>query len=449
MKNKIKFLSLLMVAAATSSFATISNVTVQAGTNSGAQNKSFTHSVSNNRIGGFRLPFIAGLSHIVTFSGAFVDVCSRVEICNSGGSVQHTLSGASLTKSTVSGVGQLKFTISTSNLPAAGNDFIIKVRYAVELNGFDQLDGKVVKRGIINSMEWVGTQPLISSASGGESSVLRIGTAYQLRFNGTGFPSSIQLFDGLHTNLFKKAALPYAGANLTISGSTAMTLSIAPTGVVSSISADFQDFSDAGKSLLWADGDIGNIIGGWGPYVYFDYNNLLATTGNLTDVKFLSARPASDFNPELTIDAVTKIFRSPNSNSSSVFASQDLAQYQLCNASPTANVKITTIPPMEITIRNSGFAQSPAFQLQLTNINGTGTRQIAVPAIQGPGTTKVNFNRAFSDVCGQGTGSSTGCVRCSDAVSGNIIQWNDLGIRITIPAIPNEQNPGNNVMIIQ
>lgn len=427
--------------------ATIRTVKLQCGTVNAAQNLGRELTVSSSRVQGFRVPFVTGNSHIVHIKGAFVDICDRVEICNSSSTVIRTLTGSALNKFKASNEGNIKFTVSSGDLPGVDQDFIIRLRYAVELNGFDRLDCKVAARGVINSIQWIGTnQPLILSVTGGEHSVLKKNLEYTLQFNGTGFGNSIQLFDGKQTDLYNKSALPFTSSNLSVnSEGTVITLKFTPTGTTS-FETDLENFTNSTSNLLFAFGGVGNISGGWGSYLYADYNNLISTAGALTDLQKITVANPSDFNPELVIFDVKNKFLT-NSQQGQQFNAKDLQNFALCNSSG-GNIKITTIPGLVITIKNSGFAASPAFNLSVRNFDGTGQQQnIAVPAIPANSSVNVTFNRPENRVCGAGTGSSVNtCLRCNNVQSNNLPLWTDTGVILQIPAIANEQNPNNNTL---
>jgi hypothetical protein len=308
MKKKVWVAAVMIFLLNVTANATISFVKLQAGVNV-PQNLSLNHAVSNKRIQGFRLPFVTGVSHVVDMTGAFLDVCDRVEICNSSGTVQRTLKGTSLNKFKSSNEGHVKFTVNASDLPGIDADFIIKVRYAVELSGFDQLDCKVAARGVIQSMQWTGaTLPVFSthSSGAGEVSLLTSGRVYTLQLNGTGFSNSVQLGDGLRTNLFNNTRLPFTSSDLTVnSAGTIMTITFKPSGSTT-ITPDLNSFTNNALNLLFAFGGVGNILGGWGPYLIYDYNNLMSNAGVLTDLKQIKVEIPPSGNPELQISGVLK-----------------------------------------------------------------------------------------------------------------------------------------------
>ncbi|MFN8154651.1 MAG: hypothetical protein U0Y08_10195 [Bacteroidia bacterium] len=460
MKKMIRVATVMILLLNATAHATISAVQLQAGINV-PQNLSRNLAVSNNRIQGFRLPFVTGVSHVVDLTGAFLDVCDRVEICNASGTKQRTISGTGLNKFKSNNEGHVKFTVNSSDLPGIETDFIIKVRYAVELTGYDQLDCKVAGRGVVNSIQWTGS-PLPSiipfRKNGGETSLLKSGTVYTLQFNGTGFTNQVQLHDGLRSNLFGKTNLPFSSSDLTVNAAgTTITLTVRPSGTAG-VDIDLENFTDITKNLLFVYGGVGNINGGWGPYLVYDYNNLMSNAGVLTDLKRIEAAAPSTFFPELKIQGLTNLFTS-NGSVNGQFSDADLAKYQLCNLTATSNIKTTVIPDLQIVIENTGNVASPATTLRVTNGAGVQIGTINVPSIPIQSTTTVTYVRPISTVCGQGVmktplvsnvqANKASCVFCSGAASNNLAFWTDSGLIFDITAVAGEQNPGNNRMIVQ
>lgn len=463
MKKIIMAAAVMIILFNAAAEATISFVKLQAGSVNASQNLSLNHAVSNKKVKGYRLPFVTGISHVVDMTGAFLDVCDRVEICNSSGAVQRTLRSSSLNKFKSNNEGHVKFTVNASDLPGVEGDFILKVRYAVELNGFDQLDCKVAARGVINSIQWVGADlPVFSthSSGAGEVSTLTIGKEYTLQFNGTGFSNSVQLYDGQRTNLYNTNNLPFTNADLTVnSAGTIMTLKVRPSGTAT-ITPDLQSFTSLSTNLLFVYGGVGNILGGWGPYLVYDYNNLMSNAGNLTDLKQIKIVTAPSGLPELTISAVSNKFVT-NQGQGGLFSDSDLGKYQLCNTTATANVKTTVIPNLSITISNTSNMASPATTLRVSSPNNVLLATINVPAIDRSSSVTVQYARPQSTVCGQGTmvtpinttaniqTNKNTCTVCNSAVSNNLPLWTDAGLILTLTPVPGEQNPNNNTMVVQ
>jgi len=296
--NQIKSVFLLLTFAALLAQplqATIEIVKLQAGAIANVQNLSkemqIFNSNSNNSsqlglVSGFqRLPFVINVNHLVTLNGDWLNTCDRVEILNASGTIVQTLRDASLTKSTVNGKGQLKFTMPSSRLTSVGN-FEIRVRYLIETNGFDVLKCRVVPRGIINSITWVGTNlPTITNVAGGELSTLTREVEYKLQFTGTGLGTTLSLTDTPH------------GISLGVistvvnSAGTVMTITMKPSFVLSTvmINPDLQDFVN-GKNfeIIGIDGLNSN---SFGAYLMYDFNNTLSTTGSLTNLAQLAVIP--------------------------------------------------------------------------------------------------------------------------------------------------------------
>jgi hypothetical protein len=462
MKKIIMAAAVMIILFNAAAEATISFVKLQAGVNV-PQNLSLNHGVSSRKVKGFRVPFVSGTNHVVDLTGAFLDVCDRVEICNSSGAVQRTLAGSSLNKFKSNNEGHVKFTVNSSDLPGIGSNFILKVRYVVELSGFDQLDCMVAGRGTIQSMQWVGsTLPVISthSSGAGEVSTLKSGSVYTLQFNGTGFTNSVQLADGLRTLLFVNSSFPFTAADLTVNATgTTMTLTVRPTGSTS-FETDLYNFTSNSQNLLFVYGGVGDFIGGWGPYLAYGYNTLISNAGSLTDLKKIVVETLPSGAPELLISSVANKFVTTQGQGGA-FADPDLGSYQLCNLAATANVKTTVIPNLSITIRNGSNMPSPATTLRVSSPANVLLATINVPAIDRGSSVTVQYARPQSTVCGQGTmktpisttaniqANKSTCTVCNSAVSNNLPLWTDAGLILSLTPVPGELNPNNNTMVVQ
>ena len=296
--NQIKsvFLLLSFVALLTQPLqATIEKVKVQAGASSIAQNLSaemqINNSNSNNSsqlglvFGSQRLPFVISVNHLITLTGDWLNTCDRVEILNASGTIVQTLRDASLTKTTVSGKGQLKFTVPSSRLTSVGN-FEIRVRYFIETNGFDVLKCRVVPRGVINSITWVGTNlPTITNVTGGERSTLNREVEYKLQFTGTGLGTALSLTRtpiGISLGV-TSTVVNTAGTIITIT----MKPSCGPNPVI--VNPDLQDFVNGNNfEIIGISGSNTNLFGA---YLMYDFNNTLSTTGILTNLAQLAVIP--------------------------------------------------------------------------------------------------------------------------------------------------------------
>ena len=236
-----------------------------------------------------------------------------------------------------------------------------------------------------------------------------------------------------------------------------MTITFKPSGSTT-ITPDLNSFTSNALNLLFAFGGVGNILGGWGPYLIYDYNNLMSNAGVLTDLKQIKVEIPPSGNPELQISGVLNKFVS-NGAQNGQFTDADLVQYQLCNFSTTSNVKTTVIPNMRITISNNSNMASPATTLRVLSPANVLLTTINVPAIDRNSSATVEYVRPLSTICGLGTMRTPlntnvqvnkgTCVFCNSAVSNNLAFWTDTGLILELTPVPAEQNPGNNRMVIQ
>lgn len=251
---------------------------------------------------GGRMPFRINSSHLVTLTGDWLNTCDRVEILNASGSIVQTLRDAALTKTTVNGKGQLKFTVPSTRLTGVGN-FELRVRYLVETNGFDVLRCRVVKVGVINFVKWVGPNiPTQTSISGGERSTLIRDLEYKLEFtngntNGTDFGTAVSL-----------ACVPLQSSSLNITAVTVnstgntITVTMKPGGTPASfftqaqtITPNLQDFSNGNNfEFIGISGQdrfatsLPNIFGG---HVMHSFSTALSTVGDFTNLKEIVLAP--------------------------------------------------------------------------------------------------------------------------------------------------------------
>ncbi len=297
--NQIKSVFLLLTFAAILAKplqATIDKVKLQAGASSIAQNLSkelsIPNSNSNNSLelglvdGSQRLPFVISVNHLVTLTGDWLNTCDRVEIVNASGNIVQTLRDAALTKTTVSGKGQLRFTVPSSRLTSVGN-FEIRVRYFIETNGFDVLKCRVVPRGVINSITWVGTNlPTITNVTGGERSTLNDEVEYKLQFTGTGLGTALSL---THTPIGISLGVTSTVVNST---GTVITITMKPDCGSNpvSVNPDLQDFANYNNNFEII-GVSNTSFNRYGAYLMYDFNNLLSTAGSLTNLAQLSVVP--------------------------------------------------------------------------------------------------------------------------------------------------------------
>ena len=308
--NQIKSVFLLLTFAAILGQplqATIEKVKLQAGASSIAQNLSKELSIPNSNSNnpaslglieqGYRMPFVISVNHLVTLTGDWLNTCDRVEIVNAAGNPVQTLRDAALTKTTVNGKGQLKFTVPSTRLTSVGN-FEIRVRYFIETNGYDVLKCSVVNRGVINSITWVGTNlPTITNVAGGERSTLNTNIEYKLQFTGIGFGSTAKL-----TSTPNSVNLGITSMVVNTTG-TVMTITMKPNvSAFQAGSPDLQSFV-SGNTFEIIGTQIPNLnLNIYGAYLIYDFNNLLSTTGNLTNLAQIAinpAPPAPDLRPLL------------------------------------------------------------------------------------------------------------------------------------------------------
>jgi len=251
---------------------------------------------------GGRLPLRLGSNHLVTLTGAFLDVADKVQIVNASGIVVSTIT--SLTKTTVSGKGQLKFTVPSSALGNVGN-FEIRVRYFPELNGFDVLKCLVAKSGIVNFVKWVGPNiPVQTSINGGERSTLIRDVEYKLEFtngnnNGTDFGSAVSLAcvpDNASYLNITAVTVNSAGNTITVTMKPGAT-SNSSFGQAKTITPNLQDFSTgnnfeflgmSGFNDFNFDSSFPNVFG---PYMAHIFSTTLSTTGDFTNLKEIVVTP--------------------------------------------------------------------------------------------------------------------------------------------------------------
>jgi len=288
--------------------ATIDKVKLQAGASSIAQNLSeemtINNSNSNNStqlglvFGNQRLPFVISVNHLVTLTGDWLNTCDRVEILNASGTIVQTLRDAALTKTTVSGKGQLRFTVPSTRLTGVGN-FEIRVRYFIETNGFDVLKCRVAPRGVINSITWVGTNlPTITNVTGGERSTLMRQVEYKLQFTGTGLGTAISLTrtpNGINLGVT---------STVVNSAGTVITITMKPAFVTNPVivNPNLQDYARFCNNFGIIGGLSGLSSNNFGSYLMYRFNTTLSTTGNLTNLAQLAVippSPAPDLKPLL------------------------------------------------------------------------------------------------------------------------------------------------------
>lgn len=436
MKNVKIIFAIICLITSYSVDATIRAVSVSVNNSTAPENQSFILDVSNRRIDGFRLPIISGASHKVHFRGFLVDKCDRVEICKkNGGRIVRTIRGADLAQYNSNNEGNLEFTLNASDLPRVGKNFNIRIRYAVELNGFDRLDCKVTRRGTITAIEWGQGDPI--RLGDNRDAHLRAGTTYRLIFTGTGFGSRQQLFSGLVNNLFNRPNLPFANSNLSCNAAgTRITLGFSPAANTSTEILTDLDILSSVTSLPFAFHIIGNRQSGWGPYVYHRYSSL-SNNGDLTNLERIVIRPASSFTQlNLRIDDARNLFVS-SAVEGTPFSQDDISDYTLCNSTnASSNIRIISIPDLSVIINNTELSTiTQPFVVRLRQ-GGAVVFEWNVAGMTPLETKTLSFTRPENRVCGFGLGNnvSTNCVRCNDSQSGNIPRWSDSGILVEVDA---------------
>jgi hypothetical protein len=307
--HQIKSVFLLLAFAALMTqplFATIEKVKLQAGATANAANLSnemtVNNSNSNNSAGlglvfnNQRLPFVISVNHLVTLTGDWLNTCDRVEILNASGTIVQTLRDAALTKTTVSGKGQLKFTVPSTRLTGVGN-FEIRVRYFIETNGYDVLKCRVVNRGVINSITWTGTNlPVITNTVGGERSTLLSNVEYSLQFTGTGFGTTVEVATRLGFWDLVSVDVNSTGTVIT------MRLRARNLRQPETKRPNLQDYANEINFGIVGFGI--NQVDLFGAYLLYDFNNLLSTAGSLTNLAEITVTPppppppAPDIRPD-------------------------------------------------------------------------------------------------------------------------------------------------------
>ena len=251
---------------------------------------------------GGRLPFRLGSSHFVTLTGVFLDMADKVQIVNASGTVVSTIT--SLTKTTVSGKTQLKFTVPSSVLGSVGN-FEIRVRYFAELNGYDVLKCLVAKSGIINFVKWVGPNiPVQTSINGGERSTLIRDVEYKLEFtngnnNGTDFGTAVSLAcvpnNARYLNI-TAVTVNSTGNTITVTMKPGAT-TISSFGQAQTITPNLQDFSTGNNFEFLGMSDFNDfnfdssVPNVFGPYMAHIFSTTLSTTGDFTNLKEIVVTP--------------------------------------------------------------------------------------------------------------------------------------------------------------
>jgi hypothetical protein len=422
--------------------ATAAIETVQLSVGTGPHDGSKVHHVSGGLISGFRLPVISGTTHKFILTGDSLDLCDRIEISGSGVAA-HTLLPNSLQISTANGKGKIIFNLNGSFISSTGT-FAIKVRYPFNMKPPDSLECMIVRRARIDSFEWL-TSVAVDNDPVPETS--HIGKAnYSLRATGTNFPPT-QVFDGV-TNKILGGAI----SNLTTTSNT-ITVAFAEHHDL-----EFTNPLNSPSAISFADSSAGDIVGGWGDYIYYRFGSL-PNTGNLTNLAHVVVGNPGSLNPlegrgtgvldgSINIErpdiafTFLNVFRSGKDS----FINNEVVTYRLCAS--TVNPKITSIPALTLRVMNHGGSFLNSFQVRVSR-NGQVLQTFEVTGGMESGATKdLVIPRRENRVCAALDMHT--CSRCAGSSLQPIAIWNDLGIEATVvPGGLLESDYSNNSLMIQ
>lgn len=232
----------------------------------GGLDYSYEHRVNRSGwIQGYRLPFITAEDHEVTIMGHLTDFLDRVQIVH-GSSVVRTIKKEDLIwvghTDEYGGKGKIVFKVKHSDLPGIGENFKIRIRFAIETAGYDLLHCKVVRRGTINRVDWTTDNdaelPELEALSSGTYEDMTRDHVYSLKFTCMKCADSIQVSDGITTKLLGQTV-----THKSVSGGT-LNRKITTTFRMTNLVAG----GNVRRQVKLADSGIGNIEGGWGDYVY-------------------------------------------------------------------------------------------------------------------------------------------------------------------------------------
>ncbi|MES2764790.1 MAG: hypothetical protein V4642_02910 [Bacteroidota bacterium] len=242
----------------------------------------------------YRMPFLNGYDHVVGIAGHLTDMLDRVEIVVNGNVVRTIRKSALLYSGATKRdhpetreqqrKGMVAFKVNKADLPNLNEDFQIRIRFAVEVAGFDKLDCKVVHgSGQIKSMHWTtynGAElPEIISRPNkynGYKTNCSPNRLYNLRMIIMKAPQSIQVGDGINKKILERNVTNFRK----IEGTRMMdTVDVTFTEkYVSMVESEMGE--DPERFVLLCDGEVGNIPGGWGSYIYMSIaDNLSGSTG--------------------------------------------------------------------------------------------------------------------------------------------------------------------------
>ena len=443
------------------------------------------HAVSGGRIvyngNRYRMPFVTGEDHQVTIVGHLTDMLDRVEIVQ-GSSVVRTIRKAALVSAGHTddhgGKGEIVFDLRAADLPGIGEDFQIRIRFAAETAGYDQLDCKVAQRGTIERIEWTTLNGAVlpefeREASGKTYADIERSRTYTIRMVVFKAPASVQIGDGIDRQFLKQPGATARKIEGRIMRDTIdVTFRVSESAGLANSIDDNSDLLGYGNVNL-ADAGVGNIPGGWGAYLYSRIATALPSrteaqplVTNLRDVRvggfggggggggtttrgpITSRAPAPTGQPDITV-TIDNAFLS-----GATFTPEELARYRFCNTNVDRNgQRVTPILPLTVKVTNTGTVDiDAAFNVTLAgggNRNFFDDRVETIRSLHVGETFQIIVNRRQSVVCAPGTG--IGCPRCPDNAGGNgIVIWNDRGFSVNVDSglAITESNEQNNTAAV-
>lgn len=430
-----------------------------------AGSRSLEKTVAGGRIvhGGsrYRMPFATGEDHRVTIIGHLTDMLDRVEIVH-GSTIKRTIRKSALVSAGHTdkhgGKGMIVFNMDASDLPGTGDDFQIRILFAVEMAGYDQLDCKVAQRGRIERIEWTTQNGAVlpefeTESSGTTYADIERGRTYSLRFVVFKAPSSVQIGDGITKQMLKQPDATLRKIEGRIMKDTIdVTFRVSEFYGLANTIDDNDDLLSFGIVNL-ADAGVGNVPGGWGSYLYSRISPTLPNRSaaaplvtNLRNVRIrgfggggggvssrgpISGRSSGQAGqPDITV-TIDNAFLS-----GATFTPEDLARYRFCEADlDQKGQRITGILPLTVKVTNTGTVDIDApFTVALAgggNRNFFDDRVETIRSLHVGETFQIIVNRKQSVVCAPRTG--TGCPRCPENLGGNgLVNWNDRGFSVTV-----------------
>jgi hypothetical protein len=254
--------------------------------------------------------------------------------------------------------------------------------------------------------------------------------------------------------------------NVTLSGSTTVPLSVAPTSidfgrvgvrtnntrqftisnacpnpvtintiVLRTQGTPFTFNGAANGTVVPANGRISpNVI--YAPTVAGAHSNSITITpsvGNVMNVSLTGT--AEQSNPELRVSMIRTFY------SDGTITNPDREQFNLCPIETRDDIPINTdIPRAQVRIANYGTAPSPATTISFQRGNNTNYQNasttITVPVIQPGGSVTLDLpTRLNSLVCTLRRQGS--CLRCNSSINPH---WNDRGICVVLTPVPGDTN---------